>query len=401
MRCFILDDNNRKRQDGFAIPTTDELSEIACNYYSMLHMFVQRHYEYCSDAGYSIYVKDDICLVALYHSVEMLFGAVPDSITPFLIDWTAINMQVPKSTVQSLFSDVERNIKYALIKEADNFINVAPALALSISRGKDKMPTAEFKLHLRAFHENLVSIKASIDELAEEHIKQNAGHASPSSSSYRAKQSAYSFECKDSSSVGQTERPPKPAGRINFTFLLVLGCILLFVFVMVMLNKPYDGVQSPESAPTQTMQPPSLRPVSIENGHILRTPSYKCVCPFTVSVSGTNGYYVYLEYLFTPPQSTVEREHTVGSENDIAFYVSPGSSVDINVPIGVYKLYYASGETWYGPKYKFGDETHYFSSNDLLEFYADSEYYNGVTLELWAQVGGNYNTETIDEKDFP
>lgn len=396
-----MDDITKKRQDGFAIPTTDDLSEIANNYYSMLHMFVQRHYEYCSDAGYSIYVKDDICLVALYHCLEMLFDAVPDSITPFLIDWTAINMQVPKSTVQILFSDVEHIIKYALIKEADNFNNIAPALALSISRGKDKMPTAEFKLHLRAFHENLVSIKASIEDLAEEPIKQNAGHAAPSSSNHHEKQSTYSFEYKDSPPVRYTERTPKPAGKINFSLLLVLGCILLFVFIIVMMNKPYDGVQSLESTLKQTMQPPSLRPVSIENGHILRTPSYKCVCPFTVSVSGANGYYVYLEYLYTPPQSTVKREHTAGSENDIAFYVSPGSSVDIDVPIGVYKLYYASGETWYGPKYKFGDETSYFSSDDLLKFYADSEYYNGVTLELWAQVGGNYNTETIAEEDFP
>lgn len=75
--------------------------------------------------------------------------------------------------------------------------------------------------------------------------------------------------------------------------------------------------------------------------------------------------------------------------------------MSIDVPIGVYKLYYACGETWYGPRDLFGEDTTYSSSSELLKFYDDGTYYMGHTLELWRQSGGNFNTHSIDESDFP
>ena len=45
--------------------------------------------------------------------------------------------------------------------------------------------------------------------------------------------------------------------------------------------------------------------------------------------------------------------------------------------------------------------TVYCTSDDLLEFYSTYEYYNGVTLELWAQYNGNFETTIIDERNFP
>lgn len=45
--------------------------------------------------------------------------------------------------------------------------------------------------------------------------------------------------------------------------------------------------------------------------------------------------------------------------------------------------------------------TTYSSSSELLKFYDDGTYYMGHTLELWRQSGGNFNTHSIDESDFP
>lgn len=136
-------------------------------------------------------------------------------------------------------------------------------------------------------------------------------------------------------------------------------------------------------------------------------PSYESLCPLTVSVRGDQAYYVFLDYLYAPSYSTVDRHledeinYSSVIENDLAFYISPGSTVEIDVPIGVYRLYYATGETWYGKALLFGEATATYTSDDLLEFYADDSYYNGVTLELWRQSGGNFDTKSISYDDFP
>lgn len=144
-----------------------------------------------------------------------------------------------------------------------------------------------------------------------------------------------------------------------------------------------------------------FNPIPINNGDILVYTGYKCLCPFSVSVSGNDGYYIYLQYQYAPSSSYNSREYAGGYESDLAFYVAPNSTVEIDVPIGVYKLYYAYGETWYGRMALFGEDTVYCTSDDLLEFYSTYEYYNGVTLELWAQYNGNFETTIIDERNFP
>lgn len=140
------------------------------------------------------------------------------------------------------------------------------------------------------------------------------------------------------------------------------------------------------------------------NGEKFVVPAFKEVCPLTVSVRGNQGYYIYLKYLHAPTYSEESRDHPnsyVDAESDLAFYVSPDSSVNCKVPIGVYKLYYATGSTWYGQHDLFGSGTMYYTSSELLNFYSDTEYYNGTTLELWRQTNGNFETESIDASDFP
>lgn len=407
--------------DEFRPATDEEISNVANSYYCMLHRYVQKHYEYCSDAGYSLYVKDDICLLALYHTIELVAGIPPDIITPYLIDWVVINTQMPKRTVEQLFFMTTNLIKYGLNEHPEDFPFITPALALKVARNGESLNHDELEMHLSAFVENLDYINEAIDQI--DNKPEN----------YRVKQNTVSpqrNQVKPKTTVPPRQRPnPKPTQksfnsshanrnvkrtivtsklknlteRINFTWVLVVMCVSVGIFIAVMMSRPYDNSQHMVTPPLASSTPYIYTPpqVYINNGDILLSPSYKCVCPFTVSVLGDNGYYIYLKYRYAPSNSVVSREYTGGNESDIAFYVAPGSSVSIDVPIGVYKLYYAYGPTWRGAYYKFGEDTQYCSSNDLLEFYADSEYYNGVTLELWAQHGGNYSTKSIDEDEFP
>ena len=131
--------------------------------------------------------------------------------------------------------------------------------------------------------------------------------------------------------------------------------------------------------------------------------SYKGVCPLTVKVpNGNQNYYIVLEYVRASSNSIENRiKKDNRGVNDMSFYVAAGKSASVSVPVGVYKVYYACGETWYGTKNRFGPNTVYYSSDDLLEFYVDENYYNGHTLELWLQTDGNFDRSVISESQFP
>lgn len=163
---------------------------------------------------------------------------------------------------------------------------------------------------------------------------------------------------------------------------------------------------TPKPTTTPNAATPTLTPVSVYNGKIFKNPDYEGQCPLTVTTpSGKGGYYVVLQFLREAKNSTEPRVKksnvTNPSKSDIAFYVSAGKSVDIDVPVGVYKFFYAYGETWYGTKNHFGENTIYYESDDLLTFYADSQYYNGHTIELWLQTNGNFDTDVISKSQFP
>lgn len=161
------------------------------------------------------------------------------------------------------------------------------------------------------------------------------------------------------------------------------------------------NVVIPSPKPTET-----LNPHPMYNGRIVVSTSYERVCPLTVHAgSGSGYYYVFLDYA-CPPISTTEYRKVMKHasppyEADIAFLVKAGQSVSIDVPIGVYKFYYATGSTFYGPKYLFGDSTHCYKADDLLTFNATSNYYNGHTITLYATVGGNFDTDDIPDSQFP
>ena len=147
-----------------------------------------------------------------------------------------------------------------------------------------------------------------------------------------------------------------------------------------------------------------LTPVNVKNGQIIVAADYEEVCPFSVETRSDYTYYVYLEYQRAPTSTTISRtlkSGVSGKQGDISFIVKPNSKVELDVPIGVYKLYYCVGETWYGTKDKFGKNTRFYASEDLLNFYTDSQNYHGCSLELWAQVSGNFDDHPITESGFP
>ena len=81
-------------------------------------------------------------------------------------------------------------------------------------------------------------------------------------------------------------------------------------------------------------------------------------------------------------------------------FISRGSTLDIEVPFGSYKLKFACGDKWYGTKFLFGPRTSYSYIPDKLVFYQDGEYARGHRIELIPQVGGNLETRGMQATDW-
>ena len=205
---------------------------------------------------------------------------------------------------------------------------------------------------------------------------------------------------------------------------LVIASILLAISLIVysFVNEPVsiDDI-SPSTAPTPSpISTPSQYPLPVSNGQIFKLPEYVGVCPLTVSARGTNSYFVYLKYIEEPYNSkenrtlkhddlTIQRERITESVpsitgekfDDISFYVSGDSTANIEIPIGIYQLYFACGKTWFGSEDLFGDETTYYTTDNLLNFFFDGDDYNGYTLEIQSQNVGSFEADAIDKSEFP
>ena len=157
------------------------------------------------------------------------------------------------------------------------------------------------------------------------------------------------------------------------------------------------------SLPTPTPVPPR-EPMNVKNGQIFIKPAFEQVCPFTVSAGNDMDYYIYLEYIGRPESTTVKRSLKSNAsspyESDIAFYVKAGQTVEVEVPIGVYRLYYAAGYEFYGTSDLFLSSEMY-TSEELLDFYADKKYYQGHSITLYAVENGNFDTDPVDPANFP
>ena len=164
---------------------------------------------------------------------------------------------------------------------------------------------------------------------------------------------------------------------------------------------------SSETTPTKTQDSVKLTPITAYNGRVFIQSSYSGTCPLTINADKKSDCYVYLEYVGPSKQSREGRTRIQGrlQEDDIAFYVSAGNSVEIDIPVGIYKFYYATGKNnvFYGTKYLFGEgnKTQYYLSDEKLEFWFDGTYYNGHTITLYLVENGNFDTDPVKESDFP
>lgn len=93
--------------------------------------------------------------------------------------------------------------------------------------------------------------------------------------------------------------------------------------------------------------------------------------------------------------SYVVKLKTVSGVERLSFYVRAGDTVTVGVPAESLYVYFASGDTWYGTRLLFGEETYYSMDDEALDF---TEYTWEYTL--YPVNSGNFSETPIDPSDF-
>ncbi|MBI5491877.1 MAG: J domain-containing protein [Deltaproteobacteria bacterium] len=85
----------------------------------------------------------------------------------------------------------------------------------------------------------------------------------------------------------------------------------------------------------------------------------------------------------------------------LTIFIRSGQSIKVYVPLGSYKLKYATGVQWYGTKHLFGPKTTQYNEADKkFDFEVRGDNISGYTVELVMQPHGNLRTNEISAEQF-
>ena len=168
-------------------------------------------------------------------------------------------------------------------------------------------------------------------------------------------------------------------------------------------NTEPKAEQKPAAATTTPTSTVTVEMNTISSSKIVKEPSYERTCPFSVILpNGDKDYYIYLKYLEPSSKSATDRNRISNdSVDDVAMYIKAHDNFSCHVPVGVYKLYYTLGDTWYGMEERFGIGAPTYTSEDLLEFYNNGQSWVGKTIELRPVTNGNLDRTKIPGSEFP
>lgn len=180
-------------------------------------------------------------------------------------------------------------------------------------------------------------------------------------------------------------------------FVIIVICIALFKNLITHKNNASPSISNGKAFENHSTINGSLlnnntfnQPIQAipENGTVFKYSTRDCIAPFGIATGSDNmNYYVKLSEWNT-------------KKPVISIFVRAGQNANIKVPLGSYEIKFASGKTWYGENYLFGNETVYTKATQKIDFYMSGNTIKGYTIQLYQQVGGNLKTEKINSKDF-
>lgn len=154
-------------------------------------------------------------------------------------------------------------------------------------------------------------------------------------------------------------------------------------------STPSPSYASP-SRPAPSPKPSGPPLVAVEtpaHGTYSNLTGREAVAPFKITTSSSGYYYVKLVDSRT-------------NEMAVVVFVHGGRPLEVDVPVGTYRMLYATGSTWYGPEHYFGPDTAYSKADTIFEFYIQGNYYSGNQVTLYRVRDGNMRTSSISKDQF-
>lgn len=140
-----------------------------------------------------------------------------------------------------------------------------------------------------------------------------------------------------------------------------------------------------QSSAAASFSEPAVSPPA--DGSVRRWVRNEPEAPLEIRTEGSSNYLV--------------KVVTADTDQPIAdVYVKGGSTIEILVPTGTYRLKYAVGTTWYGYTHRFGPATGYYAAESLFRFSNDGYQISGYTVTLYTVAHGNLSTSEIDPSQF-
>lgn len=171
---------------------------------------------------------------------------------------------------------------------------------------------------------------------------------------------------------------------------VILAIMAVFV-VIAITSESSDGNSTSHdrntsySVPTPAFAEPALPTPA--HGAIARYHNSPSVAPLEINTSPGSNYFVKM----------VEANSEATA---LELFVHGGKSIEIQMPLGAYKMKYATGTIWYGREYHFGPNTVYSKADSVFSFRQDYSGYSGYTVTLYTVQDGNMSTSKIDESEF-
>ncbi len=167
-------------------------------------------------------------------------------------------------------------------------------------------------------------------------------------------------------------------------FLILMGWMIFF-------NEPKNKGLPPSANPSNPQpepifsQPVQPLPQTGDNNASFS----RGVAPLNIKTSAGGGYHYFVKLV-----------NTTNNQELGSYFIRSGGVLDIEVPVGIYEIKYATGKQWYGVNYLFGPETVYSKAESTFNFSFDGYQYNGYTVELIMQQNGNLRTSGIQPNQW-
>jgi hypothetical protein len=153
------------------------------------------------------------------------------------------------------------------------------------------------------------------------------------------------------------------------------------------LNPPPEVRQAQQLSRATASVPPRRTPVPVDAGiYSILTPRER-IAPLRIDTP--NGYNYFIKLVSADTSAEILTAFAYG-----------GIPIELEVPLGVYKIRYAYGKDWYGLAELFGPDTSLAEADKLFSFNRTGNEISGFTVSLILNRSGNLHTKHLSRREF-